>query len=107
MRPGRLLRQARRRAGYSQRALATRTGVAQPTIARIESGDSNPRIETMEHLLRECGETLVAVPRAGAGVDRTTIRALLALTPAGRLASLPAEAATLDRLDRARRVAAR
>jgi transcriptional regulator with XRE-family HTH domain len=87
--------------------LAARTGVAQPTIARIESGDSNPRIETMEHLLRECGETLVAVPRAGAGVDRTTIRALLALTPAGRLASLPAEAATLDRLDRARRIAPR
>ena len=54
----------------------------------------------MEHLLRECGETLVAIPRAGSGVDRTTIRALLALTPAGRLASLPAEAATLDRLDR-------
>jgi transcriptional regulator with XRE-family HTH domain len=105
MNPGRLLRQARRRAGYSQRALAVRTGIAQPTIARIESGDSNPRLATLEQLLRDCGETIEAVPRAGEGVDRTTIRALLAMTPAERVASLPAEAAVLDRLAAARRLA--
>jgi predicted transcriptional regulator len=32
------LRQARRRVGLSQRDLAARTGIAQPTIARIEGG---------------------------------------------------------------------
>jgi transcriptional regulator with XRE-family HTH domain len=104
MSPGRLLRQARRRAGYSQRALAARTGIAQPTIARIESGDSNPRLATLEQLLRECGETLEAVPRAGTGVDRTLIRALLAMTPSERVATLPSEVATLERLAAARQV---
>jgi transcriptional regulator with XRE-family HTH domain len=101
---GRTLRQARRRAGLSQRALAGRTGVAQPTIARLEAGEQSPRVATLDVLLAACGEVLEAMPRAGAGVDRSTIRELLALTPAERLATLPAEAATLDRLAAARRV---
>jgi transcriptional regulator with XRE-family HTH domain len=98
MNVGRTLRQARRRARLSQRALAARTGIAQPTIARIESGDHSPRLATLEALLDACGESLEALPRAGDGVDRTLIRALLALSPAERVATLPAEAAFLDRL---------
>ena len=77
---GRTLRQARRRAGLSQRALAERTGIAQPTVARVETGNHSPRVATLELLLGACGEALEALPRAGDGVDRTTIRALLALT---------------------------
>jgi len=102
MHAGRALRQARRRAGLSQRALAHLTGIAQPTVARIETGDHSPRVATLEALLAACGEELEAMPRAGDGVDRTTIRDLLALSPAERLATLPAEAAMLDRLARAR-----
>jgi transcriptional regulator with XRE-family HTH domain len=104
MNVSRTLRQARRRAGLTQRSLAARTGVAQPTIARIESGDHSPRVVTLEVLLDACGEELDAMPRAGDGVDRTPIRELLGMSPEERLASLPAEAAFLDQLAAARRV---
>jgi len=104
MHAGRTLRQARRRAGLSQRDLAGLTGVAQPTIARVETGEHSPRVATLDVLLGACGEALEAVPRAGDGVDRTTIRALLALSPAERVATLPAEAAVLDQFAHAHRV---
>lgn len=81
-----LLRYARRQAALSQRELATRAGVPQPTIARIERGTIIPRVDTLERLLHACGLELDVQPRAGAGVDRTTIRALLKLTPAERAA---------------------
>jgi transcriptional regulator with XRE-family HTH domain len=101
---GRSLRSARRRAGLTQRALAARSGVAQPTIARIESGDENPRILTLERLLQAYGETIEAVPRPGTGIDRTEIRRLLTLTSAQRIATLADEARTLDRIKSARRI---
>lgn len=101
---GRALRQARGRARLTQRMLARRTGIAQPTVARIEVGAEVPRIDTLTRLLWACGETIEALPRAGVGVDRTGIRALLALTPVQRLGTLREEASTLDRLLNARRV---
>ena len=99
-----MLRRARRRAQLTQRALAHRTGVAQPTVARIEVGSEIPRVDTLERLLRACGETMEVLPRAGVGIDRTGIRALLALTPAQRLEGLRNEAATLARVTGARRL---
>ena len=101
---GRSLRACRRRAGLSQRSLAARTGVSQPTIARIERGQEDPRLGTLQRLLGACGETVEAVPRAGVGIDRTEIRELLALSPAERVAGLVVEAAALDRITAARRV---
>jgi predicted transcriptional regulator len=101
---GSAVRRARRRAGLTQRALAARSGVAQPTIARIEQGQEDPRISTVERLLGACGEAIEAVPRRGIGIDRSEIRALMALTPAERIASLVDEAPTLERLSQARRV---
>ena len=86
MEVGSSLRKARRRAGLSQRALAARTGIAQPTIARIERGQDDPRLRTIERLLQACDETVEALPRPGLGVDRTEIRELLALTPRQRMA---------------------
>ena len=88
----------------TQRALAARTGIAQPTIARIESAEHSPRVATLAVLLEACGEELEVLPRAGDGVDRTTIRSLLALSPRDRLATLPDEAALLERLAAARPV---
>ncbi|HLG00235.1 MAG TPA: helix-turn-helix transcriptional regulator [Acidimicrobiia bacterium] len=82
---GATLRAARRRAHLTQRELATKTGVAQPTIARIEQGKANPRVDTIERLLRACGVTLRAGPRHGQGVDRTLIRSTLRMSPAQRL----------------------
>jgi predicted transcriptional regulator len=88
----------------TQRALAAQTGVAQPTIARIEGGREDPRVATLERLLRACDDALEAVPVLGEGVDRTEIRELLALGHAARLATLVDEAASTERLAAAREV---
>jgi len=100
---GYLLRTARRRAHLSQRALAERAGVPQSHIARIESGQADPRVSTLRRLLRECDHSLEALPGSGRGVDLTRSGELLALTPAERLRSAGADAAGLSALDRARR----
>jgi transcriptional regulator with XRE-family HTH domain len=52
---GALLTSARVRAGLSQRELAARAGVAQSTIARIESGHADPAFSTLERLLAAAG----------------------------------------------------
>ncbi len=92
---------ARRRCGWTQRELAQRTGVAQPTIARIEKGQVDPMIGTVLRLLRACGTDLRAEPEPGFGVDRTQIRELLALTPAQRLERARTDAAGLAALEQA------
>jgi transcriptional regulator with XRE-family HTH domain len=101
---GATLRKARRRAGLSQRELAALTGVAQPTIARIERDLVDPLVGTLTRLLSACGEELEARPILGAGVDRSEIRELLRMTPAQRLATLVTEAAAAERLVDARPV---
>ena len=58
---------ARRGAGLTQRQLAARSGVPQPTIARIESGRQVPRVDTLERLLDACGWELEMTPRRGEG----------------------------------------
>jgi predicted transcriptional regulator len=88
MRPGRALRRARRRAQLTQRALALRTGISQPTIAKIEAGTASPRVDTLERLLDACGETTEAVPHPDPGADRTQVGALVAMTPRQRAATL-------------------
>lgn len=85
MKAARLLRQARRRAGLSQRALAQRAGVPQPQIARIESGTVSPRLDTLDRLLSATGSGLELAPRIGIGVDRTLIRAALRRSPEERV----------------------
>jgi transcriptional regulator with XRE-family HTH domain len=98
MKAATMLLEARRRAGLSQAELATRTGVKQPAISRIESGRAVPSVETLDHLLRACGENLEPVRRAGSGIDRSVIRQLLGLTPAQRLAKATSEADSLRRI---------
>lgn len=80
MKAARLLRTARRRAGLSQRELADAAGVAQPAIARIESGRVQPRVDTLDRLLEACGWDLEVAPRLGIGIDRTVMRRLLRLS---------------------------
>ena len=92
MNAGRALSQARKRAGLSQRGLASKVGVPQPVIARIERGGVVPRVDTLERLLAGCGEGLESRPTLGAGLDRTAIREMLALT-AGERARLAVEEA--------------
>lgn len=93
-----MLREARRDARLTQRALAREAGVPQPTVARIESGAVVPRVDTLERLLASCGRTLSTEVRPGAGVDRTLIRRLLAVSPRDRLEMLTGEAKNLHEL---------
>lgn len=92
------LRHARRRAGLTQRELAGITGVAQSTIARIESGVIDPRVSTLDDLLRSCGEELAAIGRVGVGVDRTLSRGLLTSEPGRRIEVMAAGSRNVQRL---------
>jgi predicted transcriptional regulator len=85
---GRALLQARRRAGLSQRDLARRAGVAQSTVARIERGVMDPRVSTLDALLRACDDELRTVRRTDRDVDRSLIRAQLALPPGARIRAI-------------------
>jgi transcriptional regulator with XRE-family HTH domain len=64
--PARLTRDARSRAGLSQRALARRARTAQSVVARVEAGRTQPSSETLARLLAAAGFELRAelVPRA-------------------------------------------
>ena len=92
------LRTARRHACLSQRDVAERAGVPQPTVARIESRAVSPRVDTLDRLLAVCGAGLTVERRPGAGIDRGQIRSLLRLPQSERLRLATAEAANLDSL---------
>ena len=50
-----LVHEARKRAGWTQAELGRRAGVAQSTIARIESGARTPSTDMVERLVRAAG----------------------------------------------------
>ena len=100
MNASRIARYARRRAGLSQRAVAHVAGVPQSTVARIETGQLAPRVDTLERVLRATGHTLTLEPTVGVGVDRSQIRELLRLTPGQRARLAVADAASLTALER-------
>lgn len=89
---------ARRSAGLSQRDLAERTGVAQPTIARIEAGRQVPGVDLLDRLLRACGWQLDMVPERGTGVDRSLVEGSLDTSPANRLQRASAYGRLVGRL---------
>lgn len=94
--PARVLKYARRRAGLTQRGLASAAGVPHSTVARIELGRLSPRIDTLVRLLGATGHALEVTPEAGLGVDRGQIRELLRLTPGERARLAVAGAAALS-----------
>ena len=53
---------ARKELGLSQRELEKISGVKQPVIARIESGVSSPKLDTVVKLLAALGKKLTIVP---------------------------------------------
>ena len=81
-----LVREARKRAGLTQSALAQRAGVPQSTVSRIESGARLPSSELVERLVSAAGfEIRVSLgepdPSTAALFERTLRR-----TPDERLA---------------------
>lgn len=50
-----LVREARRRAGLTQRALAEQAGTTQSAIARLESGRTSPSFDQVVRLIKHCG----------------------------------------------------
>jgi transcriptional regulator with XRE-family HTH domain len=89
--PARLVALARRRAGLTQRALATRARTAQSVIARIESGHTSPGWKTLQRLVRGAGfELQVALmPRLrGRSHMLADVPRILRLTPEQRLLEL-------------------
>ena len=84
---GELIAAARTGAGLTQVALAAAIGTTQSVISRWERGADSPRVDTLVRILRACGYEPDLVLRRTADVDRSQIRAALAMTPAQRLAS--------------------
>jgi transcriptional regulator with XRE-family HTH domain len=82
---GRMVREARARAGLTQRQLSAKVGVPQETIARIERGRVDPRVKTLDRLLEACGYGLETMPRLGIGIDRTQIQERLSVPMERRL----------------------
>jgi transcriptional regulator with XRE-family HTH domain len=113
-----LLREARARAGVSQRELARRAGTAQSVVARIEQGQTSPTIETLARLFDATGFNLgmELVPRPAADplieafkrdIDRSLLRRNLEKTVDERVRSLQALARLADEAHRAGRAARR
>lgn len=83
-----ILREARHRAGLTQRDLAVRAGKSQSEIAKIERARRDPTVTTLERLVRAAGFDLRIRLVPHDEHDEELIRAMLALTPEERLASL-------------------
>ena len=96
---GSILAAARRKAGLTQRELATRARTAQSAIARLEQGRASPTFATLERLAAAAGFTLrvelVPIPPTDPvvevykrDVDRTLLRENLKKSVDERLRSL-------------------
>lgn len=89
--PGKLLADARRRAGLTQADLARRLAISQAAVAQLERSDSNPRLATLDRALRATGvELVIATRRRRPSVDEGLIRQQLELEPTERLSGLEA-----------------
>lgn len=96
---GDLLREARVRAGLSQRALAGRAGTAQSVVARIEGNQASPTWETLTKLLASAGFALRS------RLDLLPAKSSHMLADVGRILALSPEARLIELRNAARFVA--
>jgi len=85
---GDLIREARRRAGLTQRQLAERAGTTQSAVARAESGRVDPGFETVRRMLRLCGFNLLVALDPYDDADLSQAGELLRRTPEQRFDQL-------------------
>ena len=88
---GTVLREARARAGLTQRQLAERARTAQSVVARIETGVTSPSLETLGRLLEVAGFALDTTLRPIAAEPShmlADVPRILRLTPEQRLLEL-------------------
>lgn len=100
-----LVREARRRAGLSQRELAERAGTTQSAIARLESGRTSPSFDLVLRLIRLCGFRLDVGLDPWDGSDVAQAEALLKLPVEERLDRMNAGIAFAEELRAAYRKA--
>ncbi len=96
---GDLIREARKRAGLTQRELAERAGTTQSAVARAESGRVDPGFETVRRMLRLCGFNLLVALDPYDDSDVAQAEALLKLPVEERMTQL---VHTVDRFRRLR-----
>jgi transcriptional regulator with XRE-family HTH domain len=82
---GSVVREARRRAGLTQRRLAALAGVSQPTIARVEAGVTKPALDEVARLVDACGLELRISIVEPDDSDWSVASANLRLDPAARV----------------------
>jgi transcriptional regulator with XRE-family HTH domain len=94
MTTGELIRSARLRAGYSQKELAQRLGMASSSIARWETDTVEPGFSTLRRVLQACGFDIppVLVPYERDPERDAQVQEMRELTPQERMTRL------LDRL---------
>lgn len=81
-----LIRDARREAGLTQASLASRMGVPQSVIARLERPGSNPTWDTVSRALDACGQQITVHERpAASSIDETLVAAHLRIPPGERI----------------------
>jgi len=83
------IRDARREAGLTQASLASRMGVPQSVVARLERPGSNPTWETMERALDACGKQISVQARpALSSIDDTLVAQHLRIPAGERIRNL-------------------
>lgn len=82
---GRLLHEARRRAGLSQAGLAQRAGKATSAIGRWERGEVLPSLETLAELVGACDLELVLGLAPADDHDHVLVLRSLRMAPHERL----------------------
>ena len=80
-----LVREARRRAGLSQRELADKARTSQSAIARLESGRTRPAFDDVLRLVRLCGMDLHVTMEKRDDSDWMQAQELRQLTPEDRM----------------------
>lgn len=79
------VREARKRAGLTQRALAETAGTTQSAIARLEAGRTQPSFDTVLRLVRLCGMDLDIMLSERDDSDWAQAQRQLALAPVERI----------------------